>query len=390
MRIHEYQAKALLSEFNIPIPKGGVASTPLEAGKIATELGNKVVIKAQVYSGSRGKAGGVKIANNPQQAEKLAMQLIGSRLVTHQTTSEGTPVHRVLVEEAINIKREFYLSIVVDSTSRMPVIMASEAGGIDIEEIASVSPTKIIKVHIDTATGFQDYHGRKLGYGINLDREQIRQAIHIMANLYRLFMEKDCSLVEINPLVVTYNGEFLALDAKINFDDNALYRHSDINQLFDKEQEHPLEVEAKELDISNYIKMNGDIGCMVNGAGLAMAVMDLINQVGGRPANFLDIGTVNDYKRVVNAFKIFIDDPNVKAIMVNIFGGISRGDIIARGIVEAHKQMNIHLPLVIRLAGTNANDGKHILEKSKIDFIEANDLYEAARKATAAAKGETR
>jgi succinyl-CoA synthetase beta subunit len=387
MKIHEYQAKALLAEFGIPVPKGKVASTPAEARKIAAELGGKVAIKAQVYAGGRGKAGGIKVANNPEEAEKLAGQLIGTRLVTHQTTKEGVPIHKVLIEKAAEVKRELYLSMVIDNVSRMPVMMASEAGGMDIEEVACVSPEKIIKVYIDIATGFQPYQGRKLAYGMNLEQAQVKQAPTLMANLYRLFMEKDCSMAEINPLVVTTAGELLALDAKLNFDDNALFRHNDIEQLRDVAQEDILEVKAKELGINNYIKMDGTIGCMVNGAGLAMAVMDLINQAGGSPANFLDIGTVNDPKRVVNAFRVFAADPNVKAIMVNIFGGMARVDVIAQGIVEAHKQMDVHLPLVVRLAGTNVTEGKQILAESKIAFIEATDFYDAARKAVAAAKG---
>jgi succinyl-CoA synthetase beta subunit len=387
MKIHEYQAKALLAQFGIPVPKGGVASTPSEAEKIAAELGGKVAIKAQVYAGGRGKAGGIKVASSPEEAGKLAGQLIGTMLVTHQTTKEGVPIHKVLVEKAVEVKRELYLSIVVDNISRMPVIMASEAGGMDIEEVARVSPEKIIKVYIDPATGFQHYHARQLGYGIKLEHTQCKQSINLMEKLYRLFMEKDCSLAEINPLVVTPNDELLALDAKLNFDDNALFRHSDIEQLRDVEQEESLEVKARELGINNYIKMDGNIGCMVNGAGLAMAVMDLINQAGGNPANFLDIGTVNDPKRVVNAFKIFAADPNVKTIMVNIFGGMARVDIIAQGIIEAHKQMDAHMPLVIRLAGTNVDEGKRLLAESKIKFIEATDFYDAARKAVAAAKG---
>lgn len=387
MKIHEYQAKALMSEFGIPVPRGGVASTPEEAKKIAAELGGKVAVKAQVYAGGRGKAGGIKVAHNPEEAGKLAGQLIGTRLVTHQTTDDGVPVHKVLIEKAVDAKRELYLGLVVDSISRMPVMMASEAGGMDIEEVARVSPEKIIRAYIDVSSGFQAYLGRKLAFGMNLEQAQIGQATKLMSNLYRLFMEKDCSLAEINPLVVTVNGEVLALDAKLNFDDNAIFRHGDIDQLKDITQEDPLEAKARELGINNYIKMNGNIGCMVNGAGLAMAVMDLITQAGGSPANFLDIGTVNDPKRVVNAFKIIAADPNVKAIMVNIFGGMARVDVIAQGIIEAHQQMNFHLPLVVRLAGTNVDEGERILEASKIDFIEANDFYDAARKAVAAAKG---
>lgn len=386
MKIHEYQAKALLAEFGIPVPQGGVATTPAEAKKIAAELGGKVAIKAQVYAGGRGKAGGIKVANTPDEAERLAGQLLGTRLVTHQTTPDGVPVSKVLVEKAVDVKRELYLSIIIDNASRMPVMMASEAGGMDIEEVARVSPEKILKAYIDPATGFQAFQGRKLAYGMNLTAAQIRPATSLMTNLYKLFQAKDCSLAEINPLVVTNNGELLALDAKLNFDDNALFRHSDIEQLRDLEQEDPLEVKANELGIKNYIKMDGNIGCMVNGAGLAMAVMDLITHAGGRPANFLDTGTVNDPGRIVNAFKLFTTDPSVKAILVNIFGGMARVDVIAQGIVEAHKQMDVRLPLIIRLAGTNVEEGKRILAESGIKYTEATDFYDAARKAVEATK----
>jgi succinyl-CoA synthetase beta subunit len=388
MIIHEYQAKALLSEFGIPTPEGGIAFTPKEAKNIAVVLGGKVVIKAQVYAGGRGKAGGIKIANSPQEAEKIAGQLIGTRLVTPQTTSEGAPVHKVLVEKSVHAERELYLSIVIDTTRRMPVMIGSEAGGMDIEEVARKKPDKITKVHIDPATGFQAHLGNKLAFRLNLNQTQVKTGMNIMNNAYQLFMDKDCSLVEINPLVVTTEGQLLALDAKVKFDDNAIFRHSDIEQLQDFEQEDPLEVKAKELGISNYIKMEGNIGCVVNGAGLAMAVMDLITQAGGKPANFLDIATVNDPDRVINALKIITADPNVKAILVNIFGGIARVDIIAQGLVEAHKQLNIDIPLVVRLAGTNVDEGKRILTESKIRFIEATNFFDAAQKAVVAAKGE--
>jgi succinyl-CoA synthetase beta subunit len=387
MKIHEYQAKALLAECGIPVPEGAVATTPAEAKAIAAKLGGKVAIKAQVYAGGRGKAGGIKVANSPEEAEKAAGQILGMRLVTHQTTAEGVPVSKVLVEKAMDVKRELYLSIIVDGASRMPVMMASEAGGMDIEEVAQKTPEKILKAFIDPAAGFQPFQGRKLAYGMNLTQEQMRPASSLMSNLYKLFRAKDCSLVEINPLVITADGNLLALDAKVNFEDNALFRHTDIEQLHDLEQEDPLEVKANELGVKNYIKMDGNIGCMVNGAGLAMAVMDLITHAGGRPANFLDIGTVNNVDRVISAFKVFTTDPNVKAIMVNIFGGMARVDTIAQGIVEANQQMDIKLPLVVRLAGTNVAEGKRILAESKLKFTEANDFYDAARKAVAAAKG---
>ncbi len=388
MKIHEYQAKALLSEFGIPVPKGAVASTPAEAKRIAAELGGKVVIKAQVYAGGRGKAGGIKVADTPEEAERLTRQIIGKRLVTHQTTPEGVPVSKVLVEKAVNVQRELYLSIIVATANRMPVMMASQAGGMDIEEVARTRPETILLEYIDQAVGFQAFQGRKLAYGMNLSPSQIMPATSLMENLYKLFEAKDCSIAEINPLIVTDSGEIMALDAKMNVDDNALFRHSDIEQLHDVEQEDPLETKANELGVKNYIKMDGNIGCMVNGAGLAMAVMDLITQAGGRPANFLDIGTVNNTDRVVSAFKVFTTDPSVKAILVNIFGGIARVDVIAQGIVDAHQRMEINLPLVVRLAGTNVDEGKRILAQSGIKFIEALNFYDAARKAVAAAKGE--
>jgi succinyl-CoA synthetase beta subunit len=380
----------LLAQYGIPVPKGKVALNPSEAKAIAAEIGGKVVVKAQVYAGGRGKAGGIRVAHNPTEAEKIAGQLIGTRLVTQQTGPEGVPVSKVLVEEASEISRELYLSILVDTATRKPLMIASEAGGIEIEEVAKTSPEKILKVSIDPAIGFQPFQGRKLAYGMNLEREQIAEATRIMANLYKLFMEKDCSLAEINPLVVTAEGKLLALDAKLNFDDNALYRHKEIQGLEDKEQEDPLEVQARNWGINNYVKMDGDIGCMVNGAGLAMAVNDLIQYCGGRAANFLDIGTLNNPERVVNSFKMFVADPRIKAVLVNIFGGMARVDIIAQGIVEAYRQMDIRFPVVVRLAGTNVEQGKRVLAQAGIRLIEAKDFYDAAYKATLAAKGELR
>jgi succinyl-CoA synthetase beta subunit len=387
MKIHEFQAKALLAQYGIPIPRGKVASTPAEALEIAAEIGGKVVIKAQVYAGGRGKAGGIKIVNSPTEAKTVASQLIGTRLVTHQTGAEGVPVSKVLVEEASDVARELYLSILVDGSTRLPVTMASQAGGMDIEEVAQSAPEKIFKSYIDPAIGFQAFQGRKLAYGMNLDGGQIGEATRLMTNIYRLFTDKDCSLVEINPLIVTTDGKLLALDAKLNFDDNALYRHKDIQELRDTEQEEPLEIQARDWGINNYVKMDGDIGCMVNGAGLAMAVNDLIQYCGGRAANFLDIGTLNNTERVVNSFKMFVADTRIRAILVNIFGGMARVDVIAKGIVEAYQQMNIPFPVVIRLAGTNLEEGQRILTQSGISFIRAADFYDGARKVVEAAKG---
>jgi succinyl-CoA synthetase beta subunit len=387
LKIHEYQAKELLAQYGIPVPKGNVACTAAEAQQIATEIGGKAVVKAQVYAGGRGKAGGIKIVNNPTEARKAASQLIGTRLVTHQTGAEGVPVGKVLVEEASDVARELYLSILVDGRSRLPVMMASQAGGMEIEEVAQSAPEKIFKNYIDPAIGFQPFQGRKLAYGTNLDGGQIGEATRLMANLYRLFMDKDCSLAEINPLVVTADKKLLALDAKLNFDDNALFRHKDIQGLQDKEQEEPLETQARDWGINNYVKMDGDIGCMVNGAGLAMAVNDLIQYCGGRAANFLDIGTLNNTERVVNSFKMFVADHRIKAVLVNIFGGMARVDVIAKGIVEAYQQMDIPFPVVIRLAGTNVEEGQRILAESGMSFIRAKDFYDGARKVVEAAKG---
>ncbi|HUW45628.1 MAG TPA: ADP-forming succinate--CoA ligase subunit beta [Dehalococcoidia bacterium] len=390
MKIHEYQAKALLAQYGIPVPRGKVASTPAEAREIATEIGGTVVIKAQVYAGGRGKAGGIKTVNSPEEAEKAASQLIGARLVTHQTGPEGVPVSKILVEEASDVARELYLSILINGTSRLPVMMASEAGGMEIEEMAQSAPEKIFRSDIDPAIGFQPFQGRKLAYGMNLDGGQVGEATRLMTNLYKLFIDKDCSLAEINPLVVTADEKLLALDAKLNFDDNALYRHKDIQELQDKEQEEPLEIQARDWGINNYVKTDGDIGCMVNGAGLAMAVNDLIQYCGGRAANFLDIGTLNNTERVVNSFKMFIADPRIKAVLVNIFGGMARVDVIAKGIVEAYQQMNIPFPVVIRLAGTNLKEGQRILAESGISFIQAKDFYDVANKVVKAAKGVTK
>ena len=387
MRIHEYQAKALLSQYGVPVPKGKLASTPAEAREIAAEIGGKAVVKAQVYAGGRGKAGGIEMVNGPQEAEVAARKLIGTRLATRQTGPEGVPVSKVMVEEASDVSRELYLSVLIDGTSRSPVMMASQAGGMEIEEVAQSTPEKILRSYIDPAIGLQPFQGRKLSYGMNLDGGQIGEGAHLMANLYRLFTDNDCSLAEINPLVVTTGGKLLALDAKLNFDDNALFRHKDIQELQDREQEEPLEIQAREWGINNYVKMDGDIGCMVNGAGLAMAVNDLIQSCGGKAANFLDIGTLNNTERVVNSFKMFVADHRIKAVLVNIFGGMARVDVIARGMAEAYQQMDIPFPVVIRLAGTNLEEGQRILADSGIKFIRAEDFYDGARKVVEAAKG---
>jgi succinyl-CoA synthetase beta subunit len=389
MKIHEFQAKALLAQFGVPVPKGRVATTPAEARQIAEELGGKVVVKAQIHAGGRGKGGGVKLANTPEEAEHAAAQIIGMQLVTHQTGPQGQKVKSVLVEEQSVIERELYLSVLVDSTSGRPVMMASAAGGMEIEEVAATTPEKIIRVTVDPATGFEPYMARELAFGIGLDtRELLGQAQKLMQGLYDAFAAKDASLAEINPLVVTADGRLLALDAKFNFDDNALFRHPDIAALRDIDEEDPLEVRAKNHGIDNYIKLDGNIGCIVNGAGLAMATMDTIKLAGGEPANFLDIGTVNNVERVVNAIGVIIEDPAVKAIFINIFGGMARVDVIAQGIIEAYRKFNITLPVVARLEGTNLEEGERLLKESGLPIIRGTDLYDGARRAVEAAAGK--
>ncbi len=385
MKIHEYQAKQLMSDYGVPIPKGRVVSTPQEARQVAQELGVPVVVKAQIHAGGRGKGGGIKLADTPAQAEEAAKQILGMCLVTHQTGPEGRIVKKVLVEEQVQTDRELYLGIVVDSGSGRPVVMVSEAGGVDIEQVAAKSPEKIHKAFVDPAVGFQPYEGRQLAFATNLDGDLLRPAVGLMSGLYKAFAAKDSSLAEINPLVVTSDGHLLALDAKMNFDDNALFRHPDIAELRDIDEEDPLEVQAEELGINNYVKLTGNIGCVVNGAGLAMSTMDAIKLAGGDPANFLDIGTVNDVSRVVNSFKILITDPDVKAILINIFGGMARVDVIAQGVVDAHKEMEIKVPVVVRLAGTNVEDGERILGEANLPLIRAIGLGEAAQKAVEAA-----
>jgi succinyl-CoA synthetase beta subunit len=386
MKAHEYQAKQLMAEFGVPVPRGSVAKTPAEARKIATDLGGKVVVKAQVHAGGRGKAGGIKVVSSPDGAEQAARKLLGSSLVTHQTGPQGVPVSAVLVEEAIDIKRELYLSIVIDGVAGLPVIMASEAGGMDIEEVARTTPEKILKTYVYPGIGVRPYLVRSLAYSLNLASEQMKSGTDLITNLYKLFQAKDCSLAEINPLVVTADGRVLAADAKLNFDDNASYRQKAIEALRDISQEDPLEVEAKGKGIENYIKLDGNIGCLVNGAGLAMAVLDLLRQEGGNAANFLDIGTINDPERVVQAIGIINSDPNVKAMLINIFGGMARTDVIAQGLVTAHKRMEIKVPVVVRLAGTNVAQGNKILDESGLKLIRASNFREAAQKAVAAVK----
>jgi succinyl-CoA synthetase beta subunit len=389
MKVHEYQAKGLLAEYGVPVPQGRVAKTPAEAKKIAAEIGKRVVIKSQAHTGGRGKAGGIKTADSPEQAESLAKELIGMKLVTRQTGPRGVPVACVLVEETVETQRELYLGITLDRNKGMPVVMASEAGGMEIEEVAQQSPEKILTAHIDPTVGFSAYEARELAFGMHLAGDQFKAAVNMIPKLCKLYQDKDCSLVEINPLVVAKDGRILALDAKIDFDDNALFRHPELAELRDPSQEDPFEVEAKSKGIENYVKLDGNIGIVVNGAGLAMAVMDELKLAGGSPANFLDIGTVNRSDRVTNAFGILSSDPNVKSVMVNIFGGMARVDVIATGLVEAARQLGNKMPpTVVRLAGTNVEAGEKVLAESGLKFIRATTFKEAAQKAVAAAKGE--
>jgi succinyl-CoA synthetase beta subunit len=385
VKIHEYQAKKLLGDYGVPIPNGRVAATPADARQVAGEIGRPVVVKAQVHAGGRGKGGGIKTADSPEEAERVAGEIIGMTLVTPQTGPEGKLVRRVLVEEQTQVERELYLSILIDGATGRPTIIASAAGGMEIEKVAASNPDAILRVAIDPAAGFQPHIGRELAFALGLDGHLLRPAVDLTTKLYRCFEEKDCSLLEVNPLVVTASGRLLALDAKVNFDENALFRHDDIAAMRDPEEEDPLEVEAQELGISNYVKLDGNIGCVVNGAGLAMATMDSIKLAGGEPANFLDIGTVNDVSRVVNAFRILTTDRSVKAVLINIFGGMARVDIIAQGVVDAHKELSVKVPVVVRLAGTNVEEGERILDGSGLPVVRAADLGEAARKAVEAA-----
>jgi succinyl-CoA synthetase beta subunit len=383
VKIHEYQAKEIFAKYGVPVPKGSVATSAKEAGEKTQALGGKAVVKAQVHAGGRGKAGGVKVVGSAQEAEQFAAKLIGSRLVTHQTGPQGVPVDKVLVEEPIGIAKELYASIIVEPSARCPVIIASEAGGMDIEEVAAKTPEKIVQIAVDPVIGFQPFMGRKLAYGLNLPRELHRPAGALFANLYKLFEGLDCSLAEVNPLVITKDNRLLAADAKLAFDDDALYRHPELAALRDERQEDPLDVEASKADV-NYIRLDGDVGCMVNGAGLAMATLDIIKLMGSQPANFLDVGGGASEEQVAKAFKILLSDPKVKKVLVNVFGGILRCDVAAKGIVGAVKEKGMNVPLVVRMLGTNAEEGKKILAESGLRVIIANDLEEAARKVVAA------
>ena len=385
MKVHEYQAKELLARYGVPVPHGKVAQTADEAAAIAEELGVPVVVKAQIHAGGRGKGGGIKLASGTTEARVAAGEILGMQLVTHQTGPGGQLVKRVLVEERIEIDRELYLGIVIDNSVGLPLVMASAEGGVEIEEVAAKDPDAIKKSPVDPTIGLQPFQGRGLAMAIGLDGELMRPAGNLIAGLYRAFADNDCSLAEINPLVVTKDGRLLAADAKFSFDDNALYRHKDIAELRDIDEEDPLEIAAQESGIGTYIKLTGNIGCVVNGAGLAMATMDAIKLAGGDPANFLDIGTVNDPARVIASFRILREDPDVKAILINIFGGMARVDVIAQGIIDAHSQMDVGVPVVARLVGTNVEEGERLLAESGLSLIRASDLGEAARAAVEAA-----
>jgi len=380
MKIHEYQAKGILAKFGVPVPRGEVIFKKDEARAAAEKLGTKVVVvKAQIHAGGRGKAGGVKLAKSPAEAAALAEKMLGMKLVTPQTGEEGRIVHRLLIEEGLDIKREIYLSILVDRAAGAPVFMASAAGGMEIEEVAKTNPEAILRETIHPATGMQPYHARKIAFGLGLAPELLGVAVPFLQSLYRAFIETDASLLEINPCVVTGDGRLIALDAKVNFDDNALYRHPEFKDLRDLDEETPLEVEASKFKL-NYIKLDGNVGCMVNGAGLAMATMDIIKLSGGSPANFLDVGGGASEEQVKNAFRILLSDPNVKAVFVNIFGGILRCDVLASGVVNAARELKFKVPVVVRMEGTNVKQGQEILRNSGLNFTVASGMKDGAEK----------
>ncbi|MFI5114301.1 MAG: ADP-forming succinate--CoA ligase subunit beta [Terriglobales bacterium] len=389
MKIHEYQGKAILKKFNVAVPRGSMAMTREEAEVDAKELLNSgatgVVVKAQIHAGGRGKGGGVKIAKSVEEAGTLASKMLGMKLVTHQTGPEGRIVRRLLIEETLPIAKELYLGILVDRGEGKPVFMASAAGGMEIEQVAAERPEAILKQHIEPGMGLEPFQARKIAFALGLTGAQVNPAVKFLTALYRAFLETDASLVEINPFITTTDGRLFALDAKLNFDDNALFRHPDIRELRDITEEDPLEVEASKYSL-NYIKLDGNVGCMVNGAGLAMSTMDIIKYAGGMPANFLDVGGGATSEQVANAFEILLSDKNVRAVLINIFGGILRVDTLATGVVEAAKKMNIQLPIVLRLEGTNVEEGKKILMGSGLNFTVAETMKDAAEKVVAAAK----
>jgi succinyl-CoA synthetase beta subunit len=386
MKVHEYQAKEILRNYGVPVPKGGVAETPEEARRIAEGIGGKaIVVKAQIHAGGRGKGGGVRLVNHPGEAEKAAREILRMRLVTHQTGAAGRVVRKVLIEEGVEIQKEFYLGIVIDRSRAQPVVMASGEGGMEIEKVAEESPEKVIKEWVDPSSGFRPFQANKIGYELGLEPAQVGRIRSVLFSLYKAFYEKDCLLAEINPLVLTMSGDFIALDAKMNFDDNALFRHKEIVALRDLNEEAPLEIEASRYNL-NYIKLDGNVGCMVNGAGLAMATMDIIKVAGADPANFLDVGGGATVEMVKNGFKILMSDRGVKVLFINIFGGILRCDTLAKGVTEAAREVKVNVPIVVRLEGTNVEEGRGILNESGLNFTVAMGMKDGAEKVVEALK----
>jgi succinyl-CoA synthetase beta subunit len=389
MKIHEYQAKGILKKYGVAVPRGEMATTREEAEAAAQKLfdagATGVVVKAQIHAGGRGKGGGVKIAKSVAEAAELAGKMLGMTLITHQTGPEGKVVQRLLVEETLPIEKELYLGIVIDRTDARPVFMASAAGGMEIEQVAAENPNAILKEYIDPGMGLEAFQARKLAFALGLNGSQINHAVKFMTGLYKAFADTDSSLMEINPFITTSDGRLFALDAKMNFDDNSMFRHTDIRELRDVSEEDPLEVEASKYNL-NYIKLDGTVGCMVNGAGLAMATMDIVKYAGGSPANFLDVGGGANAEQVTHAFEILLSDKNVKAVLINIFGGILRVDTLAKGVVEAAQKTHIQLPIVLRLEGTNVEAGREILKQSGLNFIVAETMKDAAEKVVAAAR----
>jgi succinyl-CoA synthetase beta subunit len=386
MKVHEYQAKEILRRYGVPTPRGVVVDNPDEARQAAKELGGRVVVKAQIHAGGRGKGGGVKLAKDADEAAEITRKMLGMTLITHQTGPEGRVVRKVLIEEALNIDKELYLAVTLDRASGMNVVMASAQGGMDIEEVAAHDPKAIHREPIDTVLGIQPFQARQIAYALGLTGDAFKKCVDFTQKLMRAYVETDASLAEINPLLITKEGNVLALDCKMNFDDNAMYRHKDVVEMRDLHEEDPLEVEASHFGL-NYIKLDGNVGCMVNGAGLAMATMDIIKLAGGEPANFLDVGGGASAEQVKNAFRIILSDKNVKAILINIFGGIMRGDRIAEGVVSASREVGLPVPVVVRLEGTNVDLGKQILKDSGLPIITADGMWDAATKVVAAAKG---
>jgi succinyl-CoA synthetase beta subunit len=390
MKIHEYQAKGILKKYGVTVPRGAMAATREEAEAVARDLFNAgstgVVVKAQIHAGGRGKGGGVKIAKSVDEAGDLAGKMLGMKLVTHQTGPEGRIVRRLLIEETLPIERELYLGILVDRAEGKPVFMASAAGGMEIEQVAEENPDAILKQYIDPGMGLEAFQARKIAFQLGLKGSQLNPAVQFLTSLYKAFLDTDSSLLEINPFITTSDGRLFALDAKITFDDNAMFRHADLRELRDISEEDPLEVEASKYSL-NYIKLDGNVGCMVNGAGLAMATMDIIKYAGGMPANFLDVGGGANSEQVAHAFEILLSDKNVKAVLINIFGGILRVDTLATGVVDAARKTNMKLPVVLRLEGTNVNEGKKILNDSGLNFIVSDTMKDAADKVVSAARG---